>query len=65
MRISGITGDDLLTALYNANPRDTASSKKFFSAYTVEIIREAADLCGIDSTDMTRKQAIKAIEENF
>jgi hypothetical protein len=60
-----ITGDDLITAFYQANPRDDTSTQAFFRAYSVKAIREAAELCGVDAAHFTRSQAIIAIVENF
>jgi len=56
------TGDDLLTALA-AIPTDQRSDA--LAACGVKVLREAADLCGEDSTDMTKRAAIKAIVNNF
>jgi hypothetical protein len=56
------TGDDLLTALAAIAP-----DKRYMalSVCGIRILREAADLCGEDSTDMTKRAAIKAIVNNF
>lgn len=56
------TGDELLTALAAIKPEYRWLS---LAGRGVKILREAADLCGVDSGDMTKKQAIQAIIENF
>jgi len=57
------TGDDLLTWLFSASPEE--KTIKCMSMFTTSILRDAADLCGVDSVDMTKRQAITAILENF
>lgn len=57
-----VTGDDLLTAVATIAPDDR---ERALSARGPAILREAADLCGIDSAGMTKRQAIKAILANF
>jgi hypothetical protein len=57
------TGDDLLTAVAGIAPdaRETALMGR-----GVTILREAADLCGVSYADtMTKRQAARAIAENF
>ena len=54
--------DELLTALATIKPDNRYLS---LSARGLPILREAADLCGIDATDLTKRQAIEAILENF
>jgi hypothetical protein len=59
------TGDDLLSDYYRANRRTEAETVAFYRAYPVRVILEAADLCGVDASGLTRGEAIRAIEENF
>jgi len=56
------TGDDLLTAVSVIAPENRYRALQMRS---VRILREAADLCGVDSTDMRKTDAIMAIIENF
>lgn len=57
------TADELLTALSHITP----GINRFLALVTrsLPVLREAADLCGVDATDLTKRQAITAIEENF
>jgi len=59
---SAVTADDLLTALKSipVHARTVALSGR-----GVKILREAADLCLVDSADMTKAEAIAAIVDNF
>jgi hypothetical protein len=59
---SATTGDDLLTAVASIAPDNRELA---LSGRGVKILRQAADLCGIDSEDMTKRQAIRAIIDNF
>jgi hypothetical protein len=56
------TGDDLLTALASVKPENRSLA---LAARGVKILREAADLCGTDAVDMTKRACIAAINENF
>jgi len=56
------TGDDLLTALYRLPEGERESA---LAAYGLRILREAADLCGVDAETLTKRQAIAAILGNF
>jgi hypothetical protein len=60
--INAQTADDLLTALRSINPDNR---ERALLIRSVRILRETADLCGVDSTDMTKREAISAIIENF
>lgn len=60
--IDAITGDDLLSALATIAPDNRYRALEVMG---IKILRQAADLCGIDSEDMTKRQAIMAIIENF
>jgi hypothetical protein len=60
--IDAITGDDLLTALADITPDNRYRA---LEGMGVRILREAADLCGVDSEGMTKRQAIMAIVTNF
>lgn len=55
--------DELLTALASVKGIDNRTLA--LNIRSVGILREAADLCGVDSTDMTKRQAIAAIVANF
>lgn len=58
-----ITADDLLTTLATI---DQSNRYLALGCYSVSILREAADLCGVGDTEtMTKRQAITAIIENF
>lgn len=58
-----MTGDDLLTKLASiTGPENRATA---LGKCGIRILREAADLCGEDSSEMTKPQAIRAIVENF
>jgi hypothetical protein len=59
---NAVTADDLLTALSKIAP-----DRRFdaLSVCGVRILRDAADLCGIDSADMGKRSAIRAIVNNF
>lgn len=59
---TAVTADDLLTALAAIAPQDRIAA---LSVRSVKILRSAADLCGVDAEDLTKKQAIRAIIENF
>jgi hypothetical protein len=59
---SAITADDLLTALANVKRENRSTS---LGVCGIRILREAADLCGVDSVDMGKRSCIKAIIENF
>jgi len=59
---TAITGDDLLTALTSISPDNRYTA---LSTCGVKILRDAADLCGIDAIDLGKRAAIKAIIENF
>lgn len=56
------TPDELLTALAAIKPeyRWTALAGRGLT-----ILRATADLCGVDAEDLTKRQAILAIIENF
>lgn len=57
-----LTGDDLLTMLAGIN------RENWFLALAgrgTRILREAADLCGVDAEGMGRKSLINAIIANF
>lgn len=56
--------DDFLTALHEVYMLGNDGAL-LFAAQSKELLREAADLCGVDSTDMSKAQAIKAIRSNF
>ena len=60
-----LTGDDLLTALQKAGPLNDSETAEFLRRFPLELLRSAADLCGIDATDLTRSQCARAIRENF
>lgn len=60
--IDAITGDELLTALASIAPNRRYDA---LSVCGVRILRDAADLCGIDSVDMGKRAAIRAIVNNF
>ena len=55
------TGDQVLEWLF-ANPQAKMADLMPFS---IRVLREAADLCGVDSVDMTKRQAIVAILNTF
>lgn len=55
-------GDELLTALATIKPENRYYA---LAVCGVKILREAADLCGVDSTDLGKKAAIRAIVQNF
>lgn len=57
-----MTGDDLLTVLAGIKPENRTMA---LGAYGIRILREAADLCGEDSTGMGKRSAITAIVQNF
>lgn len=57
-----MTGDDFLTKLAKL---PLSSREEWLKALSLRTLREMADLCGIDSIDMSRKDAITAISENF
>jgi hypothetical protein len=54
--------DELLTALALIAPehRPTALAGRALS-----LLRETADLCGVDAVELTKRQAIAAIVANF
>ena len=60
--IDAITGDDLLSALATIAP---ANRYRALEAMGVTILREAADLCGVDAVVLSKRQAIKGILDNF
>jgi hypothetical protein len=60
--IDAQTGDDLLSALAGIKPDNRYRA---LEAMGVRILRDAADLCGIDSEGMGKRAAIMAIIENF
>lgn len=60
--IEAKTADDLLTAL-SGIARDRRYTALMIR--NVKILRAAADLCGVDSVDMTKRAAALAIVENF
>lgn len=55
-------GDELLTALASVKPEFRYDA---LSVCGVKILREAADLCGVDSETLGKTAAIKAIVRNF
>lgn len=59
---SAVTGDDLLSALavIDQDNRWTA-----LAVCGVKILRDAADLCGVDSVNMSKSRAIASILGNF
>lgn len=56
------SGHDILTAIAAIDP---AERRTALAIYPGILLRDAADLCGVDSVDMTKKQAISAIIDNF
>jgi hypothetical protein len=60
--IAARTADDLLTALATI---DQDNRERALSIRNVTILREAADLCGVDAVELTKRQAITAIVQNF
>jgi hypothetical protein len=60
------TPDDLLTALHGIAPqyRETALLSRRGVAWD-RLLRAAADLCGVDSEGMGRRDAALAIMTNF
>lgn len=59
---SARNADELLTALADI-PRDQRASA--LAERSVGILRDAADLCGEDAEDLTKRAAIAAIVANF
>jgi len=55
-------GDELLTALASISPDNRYTA---LATCGVKILRDAADLCGIDAIDLGKRAAIKEIIENF
>lgn len=62
-RVTIETGDDLLTYLHSIP--SSARTIAHLMPFTGKVLREAADLCGVDSVEMTKREAITAILENF
>ena len=60
--MTAITGDDLLTALASIAPEKRSQA---LSACGLTILREAADLCGVESSALGKRGAVNAIIENF
>jgi hypothetical protein len=60
------TADDLLTALYSVPvERRTMALQGRSGTAWFRMLQGAADLCGVDAADMTRREAINAIVDNF
>jgi hypothetical protein len=57
-----VSGDELLTALAALAPEDRETA---LVTRGVDILRAAADLCGVESSGLTKRQAIAAILANF
>ena len=60
------SGDDILSVLYGT-PVDTWERQlgEVRGRNCLKLLRDAADLCGVDSEGMTRKRVIRAIRESF
>lgn len=56
------TVHDMLTDLANV-PND--ERRGFLNAFGIWTLRAAADLCGVDSETMSKREAILAILNNF
>lgn len=56
------TPDDLLTALSYIKLENRSLA---LSGRGIKILRETADLCGVDAVDLGKKSCIIAIIENF
>lgn len=54
--------DELLTALADIPPQLRSLA---LGGRGVKILREAADLCGVNAAELSKNQAITAIIENF
>lgn len=59
------SGHDVLTVLYAYRNQNFDVRHNVLQQYRTKILREAADLCGVDATDMPRRAAILAILNNF
>lgn len=56
------TPDELLTALTTI---PVYHRKTWLLGWDIKLLRACADLCGVDSVAMTKRQAIDAIMENM
>jgi hypothetical protein len=56
------TGDDLLSTLPDV---DQDSRAEHLAGYSIRLLRDAADLCGVDIAGLGRAGLIKSILENF
>lgn len=56
------TGDDLLTRVTAIDP---SKRQAYLRNFGRKLLREAADLCGVDAETMTARQCIAAISANF
>lgn len=54
--------DEALTALY---ARPVSSRREFLGTLTLSLLRRMADLCGVDSAYLTKREAISEILANF